>query len=223
MLMRLRASPALAICATVSERGPVLVNYWSREAGSCLRLCPLLDKLVHEFTGKFLLVNVDVDAQRVLAGEHGVTSVPALKLFRRRDIVATLHGYQPERELRRFLKAHVARDTDPLLHEALQHYTRGDTERALQLLAQAGPADPQDMRIPSTLAKLLMREQRYPQAQELLRALPADQQSRPETRKAEFWMAPEVLSIGARSDSTLGLTVRAAWEESPSGIRRRSG
>ncbi len=44
--------------------GPVLVNYWSPKAGPCLRLYPVLDKLIHEFGGKFLLVNVNTDKHR---------------------------------------------------------------------------------------------------------------------------------------------------------------
>ena len=37
-----------------SARGPVLVNFWSPSVEPCLRLYPLLDKLVHEFSGRML-------------------------------------------------------------------------------------------------------------------------------------------------------------------------
>jgi len=32
-----------------SAKGPVLVNFWSRKAGPCLRLHPILDQLIRQF------------------------------------------------------------------------------------------------------------------------------------------------------------------------------
>ena len=44
-----------------SKRGPVLVNFWSKKAGPCLRQYPLLDKLVHDYKGRLLLINIDTE------------------------------------------------------------------------------------------------------------------------------------------------------------------
>ncbi len=61
-----------------SEKGPVLVNFWSPKAGPCLRLYPILDKLVHEFKGKFLLINLNTDEQASVARQYGVNSLPTV-------------------------------------------------------------------------------------------------------------------------------------------------
>ena len=79
-----------------SRKGPVLVNFWSRKAGPCLRLYPVLDKLVHQLKGRFLLVNIDVDNEFVVTREYGIKSVPTLKLFRNGVVVESKHGYQSE-------------------------------------------------------------------------------------------------------------------------------
>ncbi len=76
-----------------SHKGPVLVNFWSRKAGPCLRQYPLLDRVIHHYAGRVLLVNIDADAEVALTREYGVTSVPTLKLFRRGEVVETRHGY----------------------------------------------------------------------------------------------------------------------------------
>lgn len=65
-----------------SEKGPVLVNFGSRKAGPSLRQYPILDKLVHHYKGRMLLVNIDVDSEFVFTREYGIASVPTLKLFR---------------------------------------------------------------------------------------------------------------------------------------------
>lgn len=66
-----------------SDKGPVLVNYWSPHAGPCLMLMPRLVRLAGEFSGRFLLVMLNIDFLGRLARDHGVTSIPTVKVFRR--------------------------------------------------------------------------------------------------------------------------------------------
>ena len=55
-----------------SCKGPVLANFWSPKTGPCLRLYPLLDKIIHEFAGKMLLVNINTYDQGSIAKDYGV-------------------------------------------------------------------------------------------------------------------------------------------------------
>ena len=89
-------------------------------------------------------------------------------------VAETVHGYQPENELRSMLNKYVARDSDAVLAHALRTYNDGDTNRGLTLLAEAAMADPEDMRVALTLAKLLLREGKHGQAYQLLSALPKE-------------------------------------------------
>jgi putative thioredoxin len=108
-----------------SKAGPVLVNFWSRKAGPCLRLYPTLDKLVHHYNGRLLLVNIDTENEFVFTKEYGIASVPTLKLFRHEQVVETQHGYQSEKDLMAVLDLHVVRDSDLTLAQAVQRYTQG--------------------------------------------------------------------------------------------------
>lgn len=155
-----------------SETGPVLVNFWLKTSGPCLRLYPLLDQLVHQYEGRLLLVNVDGEAERQILLDYGVTSVPTLKIFRHREVVSTEHGYQNEAQLKYFVGSFIAQPSDQALADAVRQYAAGDAERAYQMLVQAIVDDPDNLRLPLTMAKLLIHQQRPFEAQQILLALP---------------------------------------------------
>jgi len=157
-----------------STKGPVLVNYWSPKAGPCLMLIPRLVRLAGEFGGRFLLVMLNTDELSQLARSHGVVSLPTIKVYRHGKVVDTLHGAESEDTLRDFIRKQFAGSTDTLLLNALSTHAQGDTASAVRLAAEAALADPQNTRIPLDLAKLLVLQGRYAQADDLLQALPAE-------------------------------------------------
>ena len=157
-----------------SNRGPVLVNFWSRKAGPCLRQYPVLDKLIHHYTGRILLVNVDTETEIILSKEYGITSVPTLKLFRNGQVVETWHGYQSEADLTKVLDNYVARDSDQVLVQAIQLYGEGKQVDAYEMIVNAIAGDPHNPRLPLAMCKLLKHEERYEEAAKLISALPAE-------------------------------------------------
>jgi putative thioredoxin len=165
-----------------SEKGPVAVNFWSPRAGPCRMLMPRLLKLAEEFGGRFLLVRLDTDEYGRLARDWGVTSIPTTKVFRHGKVVDTLHGAESEASVRAFLKKHVAGEVSDRRAAALQAFERGDTAGAASLAAQAALAEPDNPRAPLDVARLLVLQGRYAQAEALLAALPAALRERPEVR-----------------------------------------
>jgi len=166
-----------------SEKGPVLVNYWSPHAGPCMMLMPRLVRLASEFGGRFLLVMLNTDELGALARTHGVTSIPTVKVFRHGKVVDTLHGAESEESVRQFIRKQFPESAETLLHGALAAHARGDTSGATRLAAQAALADPQDVRAPLQVAKLLVLQGRYAQADDLLQALPSEARATPELRE----------------------------------------
>ncbi len=157
-----------------SNTGPVLVNFWSRKAGPCLRQYPVLDKLIHHYNGRLLLVNVDTESEFVFTKEYSIASVPTLKLFRYGQVVETLHGYQSEKDLSKILDQYVSRDSDKLLTKAIQDYAQGNASKAYEILAEAIVSDPINPRLPLAVCKLLKHEQRYDEALKLIESMPPD-------------------------------------------------
>lgn len=155
-----------------SRQGPVLVNFWSKSAGPSLRQYPILDQIVHHYDGRLLLINVDTDRETAVTSEYGITSVPTLKLFRNRQIVETMHGYQSEEDLLKVLEQYVARDSDLTLAGAIRLYTEGKKTEAYETIANAIVEDPVNPRLPLTFCKLLKHEERYREALALIDALP---------------------------------------------------
>lgn len=152
----------------------VLVNYWSPKAGPCMMLMPRLVRLAGEFGGRFLLVMLNTDEMSQLARSHGVVSLPTVKVYRHGKVVDTLHGAESEDSLRNFIRKQLAGSTDTLLLNALGAHAQGDTASAVRVAAEAALADPQNIRIPLELAKLLVLQGRYAQADDLLQALPVE-------------------------------------------------
>lgn len=165
-----------------SSRGPVLVNYWSKKVGPCIRQYPVLETLVSEFTGRFLLVNINTDEHRSLAKEYGVTSLPTLKLFVQGEVAATRHGYQDLQDLKSLMTQYLPRESDRKLTRAVRLYQQGDAQQALVILAKAVMDDPGNLRLPHTMARLMVNEGQVDEAIRLLQNMPPEQRNEESTR-----------------------------------------
>lgn len=177
-----------------SQQGPVLANFWSKKAGPCMRQYPVLDKVIHQLEGKVLLVNINVQSERRVVAELGITSVPTLKLFHHGEVVETAHGYQSEQDLLTMLAPHIMRDSDEALAQAVKLFEAGQRQRAYELLTETILIDPQSVRLPITYAKLLMFDERFIEAGNLLEAMPKEQLNR---QSAQLKAQCEFLAIAA--------------------------
>jgi len=157
-----------------SNSGPVLVNFWSRKAGPCLRQYPILDKLVFDYQGRLLLVNIDTEEQITISKNYGIASVPTLKLFRFGEVTNTLHGYQSDIDLKQIIDKYVSRDSDKVIAQAIHEYSKGNHDKTYLLLSDAIIEDQINPRLPLTICKLLKHEKRYDEAVNLLESLPEE-------------------------------------------------
>lgn len=166
-----------------SEKGPVLVHFWSPKAGPSLRFFPLLEKQVEHYQGSFLLVNVDVDEQKNIIRDYAITSVPTSKLFVQRQVRETLFGYQNEQDLQFMLDQYVASENDVIIHQSLMLFEQGQHEDAYQQLGQAALNSPHYYKLPLTIASLMQTEGRIADALRLLKSLPQSMQQKPACRR----------------------------------------
>jgi len=160
-----------------SHKGPVLVNYWAENAGPCLRLWPVLEKLANDYNGQFLLVNIDTNSEKQLAHDYGINSVPTVKLYVNGEVVDQIHGYDSPGSFRKMLDKYLARESDKELAAAVALYQAGEKQAAFEQLNKLVFIDPENSRIQLTLAKLLMREEEYEQAYVLLEKTPLKTES----------------------------------------------
>ena len=156
-----------------SGKGLVVVDFWAPWVGPSLRQQAMLTDVVEALPGRFLLVTVNTDEQKSIAAAYGVKSLPACKLFRHGRVVEELYGVQPEADYRRIVERHLG-STDPARRDALAAWQAGESDRAVQMLAEAAMANPADPSVPELLAKLLTQAGRHADALDVLRALPPE-------------------------------------------------
>ena len=81
---------------------PVLVDFWAPWCGPCKMLGPVIDQLADEYAGKAKVAKVDIEsdeATKQLAMTQGVTSIPALMVFKEGEKVASEVGAQGKPKL----------------------------------------------------------------------------------------------------------------------------
>ena len=72
---------------------PVLVDFWATWCGPCMMLGPIVAEVATEYAGRVKVGKVNVDNAPELAARYGITSTPALLLFRKGEVVRTSVGF----------------------------------------------------------------------------------------------------------------------------------
>lgn len=151
---------------------PVLVDFWATWCGPCKTLVPVLEKLETEYAGRFILAKVDVDANQQIAGMFGIRSVPTCVLMVAGRPVDGFSGAQTEAQVRQFLERHLPSEeqlaAEAGADEAHQLLQAGDTQAALQKLADALAADPANDDARFDYVRLLIATGHYSDATALL-------------------------------------------------------
>ena len=163
-----------------SRRVPVLVDYWADWCGPCQMQMPVLRKLVEEYAGKFVLVKVNTDDQRELARDHGIRSLPTMRLYKNGEMAEEILGAQTESTLRILLDRYIERESDTLRRQAIETYQRGEHETALQMLHAARRSEPDNHQLTLDYARLCLQDGRLLEVDELLNGLPRDIRDEPE-------------------------------------------
>lgn len=164
---------------TVLERSlevPVLLDCWAPWCGPCRSLKPMLEKLVQEYGGRFVLAKINTDEAPQISAALQIRSIPLVVMFVGGRPVDQFMGALPESQIRSFLDKHLGEPADPvaaLREEAAQ----ADPQTAETMLREGLMHVPGNPDMTADLAERLIARDAFDDAKALLDDLPTEQRN----------------------------------------------
>ncbi len=75
---------------------PIMVDFWAEWCGPCRAVSPILDAIATEHADKLSIVKLNVDDNPETAMKYGITSIPAMYVFRDGEIAKRVIGAKPK-------------------------------------------------------------------------------------------------------------------------------
>lgn len=75
---------------------PIMVDFWAEWCGPCRAVSPILDKIAEEHSEKLDIVKLNVDDNPETAMKYGITSIPAMYVFKGGEVVKRVIGAKPK-------------------------------------------------------------------------------------------------------------------------------
>jgi thioredoxin 1 len=74
----------------------ILVDFWAEWCGPCRAVSPILDQIGAENSDKIEIVKLNVDENPQTAAKYQITSIPAMKVYQKGEVVKTVIGAKPK-------------------------------------------------------------------------------------------------------------------------------
>ena len=157
---------------------PVLIDFWAEWCGPCKALAPMLEKVAGEYADKgVVLKKVDVDAEKFIAAQFQVQSIPTVYAMFQGQPVADLTNARSESQLKQTLDQILAQlpldgggdngaaggqqqqqqDVSQFVTMAEQVLAEGDAERAAGVFGQVVQMAPDNAAAHAGLVRALVQ------------------------------------------------------------------
>jgi thioredoxin 1 len=80
----------------LNSEDTIMVDFWAEWCGPCRAVSPILDAIAAENPDKIKIVKLNVDDNPQTAMKYQITSIPAMKVFQKGELVKTIIGAKPK-------------------------------------------------------------------------------------------------------------------------------
>lgn len=86
---------------------PVLVYFWAAWCGPCRLMAPIIDRIAASYGDRLKVIKMEVDPNPEAVKFCAVEGVPAFRIFKTGELLASSEGAVPQQKVEEMLSAYV--------------------------------------------------------------------------------------------------------------------